>query len=91
MVYPNIRTLVGVLNLAKQDSSTHVLAQDIYVTYNTLPSVNQLEPEKNSIRLDLEGEMSRRFNQIKNKMGIKSNAELIRLLISQEYQRQFGD
>ena len=47
--------------------------------------------QKVSIRLDLDEELAKRFTNIKNKMGIKNNAEVIRILISQEYQRHFGE
>ena len=49
-----------------------------------------MKEEKIHIRLDLEGEVAKRFLYLKKRLGIKSNAELLRLLISQEYQRLIG-
>jgi hypothetical protein len=36
-------------------------------------------------RLALDGEMAVRFNRIKKKYGLESNADLVRLLITKEY------
>ena len=47
--------------------------------------------EKVSIRIDLDGELAKRFQLIKLKMGVKSNSELVRILISREYSRLYGD
>jgi hypothetical protein len=38
-------------------------------------------------RLALDGEMAVRFNRIKKKYGLESNADLVRLLITNEYER----
>jgi hypothetical protein len=39
------------------------------------------------IGLTLEGEMLKRFQAVKHKWGIESNADVIRFLITQEYER----
>jgi hypothetical protein len=38
-------------------------------------------------RCALKGEMAMRFNRIKNKYGLESNADMVRLLITMEYER----
>jgi hypothetical protein len=45
------------------------------------------EKDKIRIGLTLEGEMLKRFLAIKNKWGIESNADVIRFLITQEYEK----
>jgi len=45
------------------------------------------EPEQIQVRLVLEGEMATRFNRIKKKYGLESNADVVRLLITMEYDR----
>jgi len=45
------------------------------------------EPEQIQVRLALEGEMAARFNRIKKKYGLESNADVVRLLITMEYDR----
>ena len=43
--------------------------------------------EEVQVRIVLEGDMARKFNRIKKRYGLESNADLVRLLISQEYER----
>jgi hypothetical protein len=45
--------------------------------------------EKIILRVDLKGESLTRFYALKDLFGLKNDTELIRLLISQEYHRQF--
>ncbi|MEM3677425.1 MAG: hypothetical protein QW176_04690 [Candidatus Bathyarchaeia archaeon] len=40
-----------------------------------------------SVRLDLEGELLRKFLAIKGRYGFESSADTVRLLISLEYER----
>jgi hypothetical protein len=42
------------------------------------------------LRLVLEGEGAKKFIMLKKKYGVLKNVELVRILIEQEYQRQFG-
>jgi len=46
--------------------------------------------EKITLRVDLRGITLKRFLTLKERYGLENDTELIRLLISQEYQRQFG-
>jgi len=46
--------------------------------------------EEIQIRLVLKGDLARRFSYLKDRLGIHNNSELVRLLISQEYQRLAG-
>jgi hypothetical protein len=39
------------------------------------------------IRLDLEGADAQRFNELKKKLGLRSNTELIRLILTREFER----
>jgi hypothetical protein len=39
------------------------------------------------VRLVLEGEMAGRFLKIKEKYGLENNAEVVRLLITMEYEK----
>ena len=41
-----------------------------------------------TIRIDLEGQLAERFVFLKERRGLKNNSELVRMLISEEYQRQ---
>lgn len=43
--------------------------------------------EEVQVRIILEGEMARKFNRIKKRYGLESNADLVRLLITLEYDR----
>jgi hypothetical protein len=43
------------------------------------------ENTKLSIRLDLEGELARKFEKIKREKGIANNTDVIRLLITETY------
>jgi len=38
------------------------------------------------IRVQLKGEMARRFNTIKDAWGLENNAEVVRMLITQKYE-----
>jgi len=49
--------------------------------------VTMKKRSKISIRLDLESNLADMFLALKEKTGIKSNTELVRILISQEYRR----
>ncbi|MBS7645918.1 hypothetical protein KEJ44_07780 [Candidatus Bathyarchaeota archaeon] len=42
---------------------------------------------KMSVRLDLEGELLKKFLAIKGRYGFESSADTVRLLISLEYER----
>jgi len=52
-----------------------------------------MKQEKKRIRigLTLEGEMLKRFLAIKKKWGMESNADVIRFLITQEYEKIVKD
>lgn len=43
--------------------------------------------KKTIIRVELEGDIARKFTIIKTRKGIKNNTELIRLLIAEEFSR----
>lgn len=43
-----------------------------------------------SIRLDLEGEEAQKFSQLKKCRGLKSNTELVRLLINEAEKKALG-
>jgi len=43
------------------------------------------EKETEQVRLVLDGEMLRRFRAIKKRYGLQSNADVVRLLITLEY------
>jgi len=45
------------------------------------------EREQIQVRLVLEGEMAARFDRIKKKYGLESNTDVVRLLITMEYDR----
>jgi len=49
-----------------------------------------LENEKLILRVDLRGDALRKFNALKSKYNLESNTDLIRFLISQQYEREFG-
>ena len=42
------------------------------------------------LKIALEGEVKKRFLLVKKKLGIESNSDLVRLLISQEHDKLFG-
>lgn len=44
-------------------------------------------PEQVQVRLVLEGEMAARFSTVKKKYGLETNADVVRLLITMEYDR----
>jgi len=46
--------------------------------------------DKVEIRITLEGEEAQKFLKLKAKYGVKKYAELVRILIEQEYQRKMG-
>jgi len=46
--------------------------------------------KKVTIRIDLEGKLAEYFVYLKERRGLKNNSELVRMLISEEYQRQAG-
>jgi len=46
-----------------------------------------MEEEPIHIKVVLQGEMARRFLTIKKRFGLESNAEVIRLLITLEYEK----
>jgi hypothetical protein len=48
------------------------------------------ENTKLSIRLDLEGELARKFEKIKREKGIANNTDVIRLLITETYNQLEG-
>jgi len=43
-----------------------------------------------TLRVNLKGITLKRFLMLKERYGLENDTELIRLLIGQEYQRQFG-
>ena len=49
-----------------------------------------LENEKLILRVDLKGDSLRKFYSLKSKYNLESNTDLIRFLISQQYEREFG-
>lgn len=49
-----------------------------------------MSKEKVFIRVDLDGPLAEKFNILKQKKGIKNSTELIRILITQEYERIMG-
>ncbi|MGQ9543241.1 MAG: hypothetical protein ACUVTM_04010 [Candidatus Bathyarchaeia archaeon] len=44
------------------------------------------EEEKVEIRLTLEGDMARRFLELKKKWGFESNTDLLRVLVTKSYE-----
>ena len=52
-----------------------------------LPEIIQKNDKKIRLGLTLEGEMLKRFLTIKKKWGLKSNADVVRFLITQEYEK----
>jgi hypothetical protein len=46
--------------------------------------------KKIPIRIDLEGEEAERFETVKDYRGIKANTDLIRVLVSDEYNKILG-
>lgn len=46
------------------------------------------EKEKVSIRIELEGDLALKFSQIKKRLGVEKNSEVVRVLITQEKMRQ---
>ena len=48
-------------------------------------------PEKITLRVDLTGVALKRFKAIKDYYGLNADAELVRILISEEYRRRFGE
>ena len=53
-------------------------------------SVRARLAKKVTIRIDLEGKLADHFVYLKERRGLKNNSELVRMLISEEYQRQAG-
>lgn len=49
-----------------------------------------LENEKLILRVDLRGDALRKFYSLKSKYNFENNTDLIRFLISQQYEREFG-
>jgi len=47
--------------------------------------------EKLTLRVDLTGIALKRFKAIKDYYGLNADAELVRVLISEEYRRRFGE
>lgn len=47
--------------------------------------------EKMTLRVDLTGNALQRFKAIKLYYGLKADSELVRILISEEYRRRFGE
>ena len=43
-------------------------------------------PEKVEIRLTLDGDMAKRFLELKKKWGFESNTDLLRMLVTQAYE-----
>ena len=43
------------------------------------------------LKVNLKGLSRKRFLILRDRYGLENDTELVRLLISQEYQRQFGD
>ena len=42
--------------------------------------------EKVTIRLDLEGQPAEKFSDLKNKYGLKTNADVVRFLITSKWE-----
>lgn len=51
---------------------------------------NMPSEKKVTIRIDLEGDLAKYFLYLKKRKGIKANSEVIRMLITEEYQRATG-
>ena len=47
------------------------------------------QEDKVYIRLDLEGVNAQRFKDLKKKLGLKSNTELVRFILAKEFERSF--
>lgn len=48
------------------------------------------DEEKIQVRVNLNGVMAMRFTALKEKYGFESNTDLVRLLITQTYEREIG-
>lgn len=49
------------------------------------------ERDKITLQVDLRGISLKRFKALKEHFGLENDTELVRLLISQEYQKRFGE
>jgi len=49
------------------------------------------ERNKITLRVDLRGISLKRFLALKEHFGLENDTELVRFLISQEYQKRFGE
>lgn len=49
------------------------------------------ENDKLTLRVDLRGVSIKRFKALKDRYGLENDTELIRLLIAEEYKRQYGE
>ena len=69
-----------------------ILAQNVrkLMSHCTPLSVGAKLAKKVTIRIDLEGKLADHFVYLKERRGLKNNSELVRMLISEEYQRQAG-
>ena len=47
--------------------------------------IETITTKKVTIRIDLDGEMAQKFSYLKNKSGLKTNADVVRLMITQKY------
>jgi len=52
-----------------------------------MPRKKMSKEDEIQIRLVLTGEMAARFNKIKQRYGLETNADVVRLLITLEYDR----
>jgi hypothetical protein len=47
--------------------------------------------EEISLRVVLKGQVLKKFRDLKGRYGLENDTELVRLLIAEEYKRQFGE
>jgi len=60
----------------------------IYQKYSSLIRAKMSEQETIHIRVELEGEAATQFNFVKEKLGLKNSAEVVRFLISDAAKRE---
>lgn len=48
------------------------------------------EQKKTEVRAILTGEMQKRYAAIKKRLGLENDSDIVRLLITQEYERTTG-
>ena len=53
--------------------------------------MSENEHTTKTLRVDLKGVSLKRFRVLKEYYGVENDTELVRILISQEYQKRFGE